>query len=151
MKSRFSKAAVGLALLLGGATGSAFAIDYKSIEPAAAILYDAPSSKGKRLFILRRYTPVEVLVSVEGFVKVREPEGVLGWVEKKALSDKRMLLANTAKTEVRVAADANADLAFQAEKGVALELVEAPREGWVKVRHADGPVGFVRINHVWGL
>lgn len=151
MKPRFNKAALALALLPLGASSGAFAIDYKSIEPAAAILYDAPSTKAKRLFLLRRWTPVEVVVSVEGYVKVREPEGALGWVERKAISDKRTVLATAARTQVRIAADANSEIAFEAEKGVALEFVEAPRDGWVKVRHADGPVGFARVTQVWGL
>jgi hypothetical protein len=34
---------------------------------------------------------------------------------------------------------------------VVLDLVEPGASGWVRVRHADGSSGFVRIGQVWGL
>jgi SH3-like domain-containing protein len=155
MKCRSSKViparAAVVAAMLAATTATAATIDYKAIEPAAAILYDTPSTKGRKLFLLRKYTPVEVIVAVEGFVKVREPEGAIGWVDKKALSDRRQVIVTSAKAQVRVDANPDAAIAFEAEKGVALELVEPPKEGWAKVKHASGPVGLVRVTQVWGL
>ena len=49
-----------------------------------AVLYDAPSAKAKPLFVLGRDTPLEVIVPVEGWIKVRDSGGTIGWVEKKA-------------------------------------------------------------------
>ena len=129
----------------------AAAIDYKAIEPAAAILYDTPSTKGRKLFLLRKFTPVEVIVAVEGFVKVREPEGAIGWVEKKALVDRRQVIVTVAKAQVRAEASTDSAPVFEAEKGVALELVDPPKDGWAKVKHLSGQVGMVRVTQVWGL
>jgi hypothetical protein len=39
---------------------------------------------------------------------------------------------------------------FQAEQGVALEVMEHGSSGWLKVRHRDGQSGFVKISQVWG-
>lgn len=152
MKSRFSKRA-GPALFTVGVllAGAAHGLEFKSVEAPAAILYDAPSAKGKKLFLLRRYTPLEVIVSVEGFIKVREPDGAIGWAEKKLLADKRQVLVTAPKAQVRATPAADAGLVFEAEKGVALELLEPPRDGWIKVRHLDGPSGMVRVTQVWGL
>jgi SH3-like domain-containing protein len=152
MKSRSSRSVRGaVAALALAAALPATAIDYKAVEAPAAILYDTPSAKGKRLFLLRRLTPVEVIVAVEGFVKVREPEGAIGWIEKKALTDKRQVLVTAPKAQVRVDANSDAALVFEAEKGVALELVEPAKDGWAKVRHPSGPAGMVRVTQVWGL
>lgn len=148
MKSRFSKAL--LAALLAAA-GPALALDFKAVEVPVAVMYDAPSVKGKKIFLLKRYTPIEVIVGLEGFAKVREPEGAIGWVEKKALTDKRQVMVSVAKAQVRAAPAADAALVFEAERGVALELVEPARDGWAKVRHLDGQSGMVRIIQVWGL
>lgn len=148
MKFRFSKALVALLLV---AVGPALALDFKAVEAPVAVLYDAPSVKGKKLYLLKRYTPVEVIIAVEGFTKIREPEGAIGWVEKKVLTDKRQVLVSAAKAQVRAAPATDALLVFEAEKGVALELVEPAREGWAKVRHVDGQSGMVRITQVWGL
>lgn len=152
MKSRFSKrAAAWLAVAGSLAAMPAVGIEYKSIDAPVAVLYDAPSLKGGKRFLLKRYTPVEVVVSVEGFTKVREPEGAIGWVEKQVLANKRQLMVTVAKAQVRAAADEASALVFEAEKNVALELVEPAKDGWVKVRHLDGQVGMVRISQVWGL
>jgi hypothetical protein len=34
---------------------------------------------------------------------------------------------------------------------VVLEVIENTANGWIKVRHADGAVGYVRISQVWGI
>jgi hypothetical protein len=48
-----------------------------------------------------------------------------------------------------------APLVFKAEQNVLLEVADttyvATTPGWVKVRHRDGQVGYVRIAQVWGL
>ncbi len=127
------------------------ALDYRSlVEPTT--MYDAPSQKGTPLFVIARQTPVEVVVALEGWVKVRDAGGGIAWIEKRTLSDKRTLLVTAARAEVRNAPDANAPLVFEAEKDVVLELVESlPGSGWAKVRHRDGQVGYVRAGQIWGL
>ncbi|MDP1634047.1 MAG: SH3 domain-containing protein, partial [Gallionellaceae bacterium] len=49
------------------------------------------------------------------------------------------------------AADDKAALAFEAERDVVLELLEAVPGGWVKVKHRDGQSGFLKAPQVWGL
>ena len=152
MKPRCSNLLRGFLFLAGSmAAGAALALDFKAVDVPVTILYDAPSGKGKKIFLLKRYTPVEVIVSVDGFTKVREPEGAIGWVEKKSLTDKRQVLVTANKAQIRLTPANEAALVFEAEKGVALEWVEPARDGWVKVKHIDGPAGMVRMNQVWGL
>jgi SH3-like domain-containing protein len=139
-------------------SGVAAAADYRSVSDPAVILFDAPSQKARPLFILGRDTPLEVIVTVEGWVKVKDADGTFGWVERKALSDRRTLLARAPFAEVRASADEKAALVFRAEPGVVLELGEpitsvaaASVPGWVRVKHQDGQSGFVRITQVFGL
>lgn len=44
----------------------ALAIDYRSVEAPVAVLYDAPSQKAKKLYLLKAQTPVELVVRLEG-------------------------------------------------------------------------------------
>ena len=137
--------AVGLALAL-----PASAIEYRTVD-AATVLYDAPSQRGRKLFVIRKETPVEVVVSLEGWAKVRDAEGGgLAWIEKKYLADRRTLIVTADRAEVRERADDSAPIAFEAEKNVALEYLDAAPGGWAKVRHGDGQTGFVRGTQVWG-
>ncbi len=142
-------AAVFCALTLF-ATGAS-ALEFRSVGESGAVMFDAPSQKAKPLFVVARGTPVEVVVSIEGWTKVRDVAGDLAWIEKSSLGEKRMLIVTAQSAEVRNQADSSAGIAFEAEKDVLLELIEPGPTGWAKVRHRDGQSGFVRVNQVWGL
>ena len=143
-----------LAALLALAGGAAGAADFRSTTEAAA-LYDAPSIKAKPLYALGRDYPLEVIVSVEGWMKVRDAGGTVAWIEKKSVGEKRVLMVRASVADVLANPDAAAALVFKAEQNVLLELVDpayaTTTPGWAKVRHRDGQVGYVRIQQVWGL
>jgi SH3-like domain-containing protein len=145
----FRLAGLGL-LWFSSSSGAVQALDYRSIGSERAILYDAPSAQAKRLFVVGKYYPVEIIVNVDQWAKVRDSVGDLAWVEKKHLRDVRMVVVTVARADVRQAADLNAPLVFQAERDVALELVEHGLTGWLKVRHRDGQIGFISAGQVWG-
>jgi len=132
--------------------------EFRSTAETVSVLYDAPSMKAKPLFVLGHDTPLEVIVTLEGWVKVRDASGSIGWVDKKALSDKRTLVVRVPVAEVLANPDPTAPLVFRAEQHVLLELAEPATSsgttavpGWVKVRHRDGQTGFVRIAQIFGL
>ena len=143
-----------IALLALGAQ----AAEYRATAEQPTVLYDGPSAKAKPQFLYGREVPVEILVTLEGWAKIRDAGGTIGWVERKALSDKRMLVVRVPLAEVRATADDAGPLVFRAERDVLLELAETASSasatampGWVKVRHRDGAMGFVRITQVFGL
>ncbi len=138
-------------LLLLSAAPAAVAGEFRSIGENATPMYDAPSVKANKLYAASRYYPVEVIVQVDNWIKVRDAAGDLSWVEKKTLSDTRTAVVTAALADVRQSAEDGAATVFQARRGVALEIVELGAGGWVKVRHRDGQTGFVRANQVWGL
>lgn len=133
------------------AAAPALALDFRAVDVQAAILYDTPSQKGKKLYIVHQYMPLEVVVKLEGWTKVRDAEGSLAWIESKALSDKRQVVVTASRAAIRKEAREEAAVLFEADKWVALELQEAAPAGWVKVRHRDGAVGYVKSTMVWGL
>ena len=53
--------------------------------------------------------------------------------------------------DIREKPEEQAPIAFRAQQGVVLELVDLDRIGWVHVRHRDGAVGYVRLSEVWGI
>lgn len=147
---------VGLTLAI--VAGCAGAAEFRSTADAATVLYDAPSAKAKPMFVLGRDTPLEVIVPVEGWIKVRDVGGTIGWVEKRTLADRRVLVVRVPVADVRANPDDAAPLVFRAEQNVLLDLAEpaagatsTATPGWVKVRHRDGQAGFVRIAQVFGL
>ncbi len=143
-----------LRLVLGAAGALAAAglqaADFRSVQENSVVLYDAPSRAATPVFVVQRHYPLEVIVNLDAWVKVRDHAGALSWVERKALGDKRMLLVTSASAEVLQRAEDGAPAAFSAAQNVALELVEVAPNGWLRVRHADGAAGFVRAAQVWG-
>lgn len=143
--------ASGLALCAGLLfAGHAAAIEYRSVA-SPAILYDSPSDKGKKLFIIAPGTPVELIVSLDKWVKVRDPGGAIAWMGRGALATQRTVLVTVPRIVVRRQPAETAPPVFEAVKDVVLELVEPPVNGWIRVRHADGASGHVRVSEVWGL
>lgn len=128
-----------------------WALEFRSIAVDRTVMYDAPSLHGKKLFLASRYYPVEVIVDLASFAKVRDVAGDLAWVEKKNLAARRTVLVNMPLAEVRQTPDDSAALVFRAERSVVLEVVENAGNGWIKVRHADGALGYVRVSQVWGI
>jgi SH3-like domain-containing protein len=139
-------AAVGLLHV----SSTVYAADYVSVGESSAILYDAPSLKAKKLFVVNRYMPFEQVVTLNNWVKVRDRSGALYWVEKRALSSKRYVFALPVLLDVRTEPDLGAARVFQVRQQVALERIESTGTGWVKVRHQDAEVGYVRSTEVWG-
>jgi SH3-like domain-containing protein len=124
--------------------------EFRSIgEPA--VMYDAPSVRASKLYVAGRNLPVEVISTDGAWVKVRDPFGGLSWVERKALAERRTVLVTAAVADVRARAEEAAPLAFQAQAGVVLEVIEVGPSGWARVRHADGASGYVRITQIWGI
>jgi SH3-like domain-containing protein len=135
-------------LLFGASTSHA--VDYVSVSESSAILYDAPSIKAKKLFVVNRYMPFEQVVTLDNWVKVRDRSGGLYWVEKRVLSNKRYVFALLPLVDVRAEPDFGAARLFQVRQQIALERLESTGTGWIKVRHQDGNVGYVRSTEVWG-
>jgi len=139
-----------LAVLLAAAPMLAPAAEYRALGDRPAILYDAPSVKADRLFVASRYYPFEVLVKLDQWTKVRDVNGEVAWVENKALGDRRTVVVTVPLADVRAAPNAQSALVFEAYKQVLLEVMEAPADEWVRVRHRDGQQGYIRLSHVFG-
>jgi SH3-like domain-containing protein len=139
-----------VALGAGAGLPGASAAEFRSVQDNAAVLYDAPSRQATPLFVVSRSYPLEVIVNLEAWVKVRDHAGALSWIEKKALGDKRMLLVTAPVAEARQRPEDAAPVVFSAAQHVALELVEIAPNGWLRVRHGDGATGFLRAAAVWG-
>jgi hypothetical protein len=61
-----------------------------------------------------------------------------------------MVLVTAPSAEARQRPEDGAPAAFSAAQNVALELLEAAPNGWLRVRHTDGASGYLRAASVWG-
>ena len=126
-------------------------VRFRSVAKPNAVMFDAPSDKAKKIFLAPEGMPVEVISVLRTWVKVRDPLGDLAWISRDDLADRRMIMA-TRVAALRREAVPNAPSWFSLDRGVLLELLEEkPVNGFVKVRYADGQVGYIQPDQVWGL
>ncbi len=131
---------------------SASALDFRSVAVPKAVLYDAPSNAAKKVLLLSQDYPVEIVVNLGDWLKVRDAQGSLNWVEAKQLSGKRTVMITADSAEIRQAADATSRLIATLEKEVLLEVADVKlSNGWVKVKHRDGVTGYVLLSATWGF
>jgi len=140
-------AALSMALAAAGSQ----AYDFKTVGANPVILYDAPSTKGGKLFVVPRGAPLEVVLAYGEWLKVRDVNGDLAWTEAKGLSTKRNVIVKAPNLKIRATPDDAAAPVFTADKGVLLELGETAAGGWIKIRHRDGLTGYVKASEVWGI
>lgn len=146
------------------------AAQYVAVGERPTILYDAPSQRAERQFVVSRQYPLEVLVRLEQWTKVRDMAGDVGWIENKALGNRRFVAVTADSAEVRSAALDTAGVVFSAQKHVLLELLDVAATpvaatgaaqatppplstipvGWARVAHRDGQSGFIRVSQIWG-
>ncbi|MFL9709198.1 SH3 domain-containing protein [Methylobacillus sp. Pita1] len=144
-----NKLSLAVAILLMPVMASA--VEFRSVSVPKAVVYDAPSAQGKRTYILGQGYPVEVIVNLGEWLKVRDAQGGLNWIEAKQLANKRTVLVKGGQADIRQAADAASALLGKADKDVVLDMLESPVNGWVKVKHRDGITGYILASSLWGF
>lgn len=138
-----------LTLMLMPAT--TLALEFKSVVNHKTVLYDAPSASAKKILILGQYYPLEVIVNLGDWIKVRDAQGAISWIEAKNLGAKRTVMVVVNNAEIRAEASAASALLATLDKDVVLEIADAKlSSGWLKVKHRDGVTGFILVTSVWG-
>ena len=131
-------------------TSNALAVEFKNIANNPAIMFDAPTARGQKIFIAPQGMPLEVVFVSGAWTKVRDFAGDLSWVETKQLTAPKNILIRTLNAKIRTNNDENAEVVFSADKGVLLEVIDSTTTGWLKVKHRDGGIGFIKLADVWG-
>lgn len=143
-----------LSVLVTAAACGAANAEFRQTVDVATVAFEGPSAKAARQYVYSRGTPLEVVVQIEGWFKVRDVQGEMVWVERKALGARTNVVVKTAVAEVYAAPDVASPIVFRAENGVTLQLVTpqtADAGAWAQVRHRDGQVGFMRLDTLFGF
>jgi SH3-like domain-containing protein len=141
------------ALALFGAPFAALAatpVEYRAVAEPVAILYDGPSVRSPKLLVVNRGYPLEVIVSMDDWTKVRDATGAMAWIETPRLTERRTVMVKVPMAQVHSRPDESAPVVFQARQNVILELIEVGSGGWLQVRHPEAGVGFLRVQQIWG-
>jgi SH3-like domain-containing protein len=127
------------------------ALEFRSVKETGVALYEVPALSAKKLFVVSRYYPVEVLSSQKEWSRVRDATGGIAWIPLAALSGQRWLLVTADQAVVRDSPSADGKPLFSVARDGVLQWQEAPKDGWVRIKHRDGSSGYARISDLWGL
>ena len=142
-------AALALALLLSCTVARA-GFDYVT-SGRPAILYDAPSVAAAKIAIVGAGYPLEVLVRTEAWLKVRDHDGALLWIEASAAQGKPAVMVTSTAADALEKPQPDAPARFRVAKGVLLEVLGPGGEpGWIKVRHPQGGEAYLNLRDIWG-
>ena len=139
-----------LCAALAASANAAFALEFRSASKHGAIMYAAPNESAKKVYVVSRGTPFEILAESKEWLRVRDQSGSLAWMQKSDLGKPSLLQVTRTSTVYREANKQSAAV-FTTEAGLLLELLSNTKTGWLQIKHRDGLTGFIRIEDVWGL
>lgn len=130
---------------------SAYA-EFRSVASAKTILYEAPSATTKRVYLVGEGYPLEIIVNLGDWLKVRDPYGTLSWAESKNLQSKRTVIVKVDKANIYKEPESKSTLVATIEKDVVIELSDPLiTNGWIKVRYQQDLDGYIQTSQVWGI
>ena len=117
---------------------------------APAIMYDAPSREARPMLIFAGGFPLSEVSRVHDWYKVASYNGDIGWVAAEKLAAVRNAIIVVDRAAVRAEPHPAALAVFFARRGVVLEVLRTDvGNGWMKVLHQDGEVGYLRRSDSW--
>ncbi|MBM3359984.1 MAG: hypothetical protein FJY41_00935 [Betaproteobacteria bacterium] len=130
---------------------SAYA-EFRSVAFAKTILYEAPSATTKRVYLVGEGYPLEIIVNLGDWLKVRDPYGTLSWAESKNLQSKRTVIVKVDKANIYKDPESKSALVATIEKDVVIELSDPLiTNGWIKVRYQQDLDGYIQTSQIWGI
>ena len=99
-----------------------------------AFLHEAPSDSTKKSFIVTRGYPLEVIVSLKEWKKVKDHEGLINWIKTSDLSSKRTVLNLKGENSIYLDPSSSSPILAKVTENVTLALLDAKKiDDWVKV------------------
>ena len=139
-------------LLLAGRSG--FATEMVAIAGDDINMRTGPGIEHEIIWKLDAGFPVEVVNRRGEWLQVRDFEGSTGWVHRKTTEKTQVAIVKANKgtdqqINVRKEPDIKAEVVARAGYGVVFRILDK-RDGWVKVEHGQGVVGWVDGRLLWG-
>ena len=127
--------------------------DFISVKVKQAILFEGPSITTDKMFIVTEGYPLEVLVSLKDWKKVKDHNGKISWIESNNTHNERTVLITKDDAVIFNEANEESHKLANVEKFVVLKLNSPMLVGnWAQVKtKIEGLIGFINSKEVWGL
>ncbi|MBU3076627.1 SH3 domain-containing protein [Sphingomonas quercus] len=124
---------------------------WASISAGEARMRTGPGRQFPAIWLYRRAgLPVKVLQVVQGWRRVQDQDGAVGWMLANLLSETRTGVITGAGTEpLRASPEPGARVVWEAEPGVVGRIASCA-DGWCAF-DVKGKRGFVATDRLWGV
>ncbi|MEZ5728821.1 MAG: SH3 domain-containing protein [Burkholderiaceae bacterium] len=146
----FRQMAAAVVLATAGASGAVSAANFGGVTAELAVLFDGPSLKSRKLFLVPRGAPLQILSSLPDWVKVRDSVGDVLWIQRTDLGRATHVLISAETAAIHREPREAAPVVFRGARGLLLQVTGGQSAGWLPVEQG-GTRGFVRVGEVWGL
>jgi len=122
-----------------------------AVSTSQADIRETPKINRYNLFLqVPLYYPLQVLVSKEGFLNVRDYRGQVGWVRSDDVDETRTVVVKVRQGNLRDGPGTDYPVTLRAESGVCFKVVRQ-NGSWVYLEHASGHRGWMHASLLWGL
>ncbi len=127
--------------------------DFISVKSKQAVLLEGPSNTTEKMFIVTEGYPLEVLVSLKDWKKVKDHNGKISWIESKYTHNERTVLILKDGAVIFNQANDKSHKLANVDKFVVLKLNSPMLVGnWAQVKtQIEGLIGYINSKEVWGL
>lgn len=113
-----------------------------------------PGTRYKILWKLGSGFPLKVLKRKKNWIRIRDFEGTIGWVNKNMVSSVPHMIVKVhrksrKRINVRSGPGTRSRIVAKAHYGVVFKTLQK-KNGWVKVHHQKGVTGWVKRSLLWG-
>jgi len=120
-----------------------------SVAVTEANVRAGPGMSHEILWTAEKYYPVDTLKRSGNWYKIRDFERDIGWIHRSLLKKIPAVIVKGALVNVREGPGTRFRVLLQAERGASFKLLRKKGK-WFKVKHADGEVGWIHKNLLWG-
>jgi len=140
---------LGITLVLLSAF-TANAIHLVSVVGEKVNMRSGPGENQAVLWELGDGYPLKVLETKGEWLRVADFEGDEGWVHKSLVNRTPHLIVKKRVVNIRRGPGTNYGMVGKANYGVVFKTLERNDNGWVKIEHENGLVGWVKRTLLWG-
>jgi SH3-like domain-containing protein len=135
---------IGLLIL----PGAVLAQERLSVTVGVANMRSGPGKKFDKIWQVEQYHPVMVVEKKGDWYKIKDFENDMAWLHKSLLGKIECVISIKEECNIRSKPNTKSAILFKVEKGVPFKVLE--RQGnWIKIKHADGDVGWIYKTLVW--
>ena len=130
-----------------------FSADFVSISTKKAILYEGPSDATDKEYIITEGYPLQVMVRLKDWLKVKDHEGKISWINVSDTAKQRMVMTLKKNVNLFYKPTINSVHLATVDEFVTLKLLSSyDSNGWIEVKTLTGYIeGYVRKEDVWGF